>query len=485
MVTTAPPMLVTRARTTLALALATAAASAPAIVGLVLLASFALIANVAWSAAAGFAAGALLVRADRRLALAAGIALWVWFASGIGTPASDSDGLGLPDLETAWWHALTTGTAIAAFVTGCRPRRRVVAVAILGLLAVLGLMWHVLRLQRGDDLRRCSHVVLAGGAVLSAWLGSRRRVASAIAAMSFAALQYFVVRDIALAFHDYVPTIAAAALLPATYIAGALAAELADGAAADDGARLVVVVQRHPWRTSLLLAGAVVGLTGPWTWRWYPLHSPFDWMTTLTLLACVVAFIAHAGRGGRSSSDRLAPWLVANLAAIATAMTISSSPFSRNSFELNLLGAAAFAIWPLMAGALMPGSPPGDELPVAARVLPAVMVLFAPIAAAIGRSAEYWTFSAFACLPVAAIAFHAVVRSRLRSATIVGLALCCGCAWQILQPEGRRFRDAESSALLGPVVWTLAGLLVIAARRARSMTAVPLDHPIVDDLAGA
>jgi hypothetical protein len=34
-------------------------------------------------------------------------------------------------------------------------------------------------------------------------------------------------------------------------------------------------------------------------------------------------------------------------------------------------------------------------------------------------------------------------------------------------------------------VWTLAGLLVIAARRARSMTAVPLDHPIVDDLAGA
>jgi hypothetical protein len=45
--------------------------------------------------------------------------------------------------------------------------------------------------------------------------------------------------------------------------------------------------------------------------------------------------------------------------------------------------------------------------------------------------------------------------------------------------------ETAATPFLAPAVWTIAGVLVVAARRARSMTAVPRDHPIVADFGGA
>jgi hypothetical protein len=484
MVTTATTARDAARRNSLPLALASAAASAPAVAGLALAVSLVAVDNIGWSAAAGFASGALLRRADRRLAAAASLALAAWFATRAAPLTRVEGRFGFSE---CWWDLLPAATAVPAFVAGFRPWRGIQAAIVVSVVALVIVVWWPWMPSLELDcsrVRRCAHLALAGGGVLAASLAARGRTWASLVVLVLAAIQFLVIRNNVDRWAEGVDTPAAAALMPATWLAGAMSADLVDGVRGDAGVRLVALVQRRPWITSLAVASAVIGLCGPWTWRWYAFSGYAAQLTTLPLLLCAFAFLAHIGRGGRATSDRAAPWLAANVAGLALAWVISRSPASDLPFAVVLGVAVAASLWPLVSVAVLPGAPPGDLLPLATTVLPAAMLTFPAITAAALRSDEGWPIGAFACLPLAPLAFHAAVRGRLRSWMVVGAAAACGFVWRILTPLGALPHGTPSWPLLAPVVWTLAGVLVVAARRVRSMTAVPLDHPAVADFGG-
>jgi hypothetical protein len=148
----------------------------------------------------------------------------------------------------------------------------------------------------------------------------------------------------------------------------------------------------------------------------------------------------------------------------------------------------AVAVWPLASAALLPGSPPGDETPIAAVAFPVAVVAFPPAGALLLTGgnpqdlADVWAFLTAVCVALVPLAVHALVRSRLQTGLLLALSLTCGIAWEVLYPGPRPRRLVQ--VLLAPATALAIGLLVAAARRARSMTAVPLDHAIVEDFGG-
>src|SRR5207253_230549 len=115
-------------------------------------------------------------------------------------------------------------------------------------------------------------------------LARRRRDGAALIVMALTAGQYLFVRFAVVRLGWIADTVAETLLLDAALIAGAFAAELDEGAAADAGARLVVLVQRRPWITSLVGALVIAALAGPWAWDWYPIHDEIDGVAVVPLV---------------------------------------------------------------------------------------------------------------------------------------------------------------------------------------------------------
>jgi hypothetical protein len=251
---------------------------------------------------------------------------------------------------------------------------------------------------------------------------------------------------------------------------------------------IVVACQRHPWIASAALClgvggAATAGLLGaPDRTR---VH---DVLALLPLVTASFASVGHIGRGARATADRLAPWLAANAVALSAAMVLSSARVWRASFTGMLTFTLIVAVWPLASAALLPGTPPGDETPVAAVAFPAAIVVLPPASALLlaRGGPEFvegaWAIAAWLCVLLIPLAVHALVRSRMPTRLLLALSLACGAAWEVLHPGERR--TGIVSALLAPAAALAVGLLVVAARRARSMTAVPVDHPIVEDFGG-
>jgi hypothetical protein len=268
---------------------------------------------------------------------------------------------------------------------------------------------------------------------------------------------------------------------------------------ADRATRLVVWCQRHPWVTSLAVALAVGTFAGPGIYNWCRHGTSAEVTTVFLLVPAGFAFLAHAGRGARSSWDRFAPWLAANVVATIAALEFCETGLWRVPWTSALEVSVPFAVWPLASAALLPGDPPADAAPAALVGYPAALVLFPPALAAAWRGevwsdADFWAVGMVFCLAIAPLAFHAAVRSRAAPGRLVAVAVLLGFASSVLSSEGRTravfgrvdfwSETRPMSPLLPPAVWLAGALLAVAARRCRSMTAVPADHPVVADFGG-
>ena len=253
--------------------------------------------------------------------------------------------------------------------------------------------------------------------------------------------------------------------------------------------------QRHPWWTSVVVALTIGFFAGPWTMELCDRHSPDTVMTLMMLIPAAVSCLAHVGRGGRTTSDRLAPWLAANVAVVATSLAYSEMPSWGVRFTSALIVLMPFAVWPLVTAVLLPGDPPGDETPAALLGYPLTLVLFPPILAAVFRDRDTWAIGTAFCLALVPLAMHAVVRCRWPTGNVVGGAMLLGAASYVLRLaqmtiwsatwDDFHSRRRGMLPFLPVVVWVACALMAVAARRCRSMTAVPADHPIVEDFGAA
>jgi hypothetical protein len=493
-VTPAPPPRVVRFERTVALALASAAASAPSVVGVALAALAVLPGNAIWAVACGFAAGAVALQGRRSarllvvLLLVAGLAVpLVHLGSSVRPYVLTPD-----DAAASVARVLVGATALTACVVALSQRHRVFValgaalMADLCAVAIAGLVvgWTIER-------TRWTELALAALTLVVAELARRRRDLAAVVLLGVAMAVCVASRHWLLGSSDVLGTAVAVMLLPLAYLAGAFAADLEEGVAPDGGTRLVVLAQRRPWATSVAIAAAIVGATCPWAVERLR-HANANTVTTcLLLVPAAFAFLAHAGRGGRATIDRLAPWLAANVAVAGSAFAYAALTPWGIHWTSALMVLVPFAVWPLVCAALLPGEPPAGETPAALICYPATLVLFPPILAAVFRSADLWAVGTAACLAIVPLALHATVRSRRTTPQILAAAVLLGAASAAIRPagpaeeavraDGNHVERLAMSAALPPIVWLLGALMAVAARRCRSMTAVPRDHPIVED----
>jgi hypothetical protein len=259
--------------------------------------------------------------------------------------------------------------------------------------------------------------------------------------------------------------------------------------------RAVVFCQRHPWWTSLVVAVLITAYGGPGIYNWWRGQAAPMLMTALLPVPAGFAFLAHAGRGGRTPMDRLAPWLAANVVALVAAVAFCDTRWWNVPWTAALLVTMPFAIWPLVAAVLLPGDPPGDETPVALIGYPAALVLLPPALAEVYGIADMWVVATALGLAIVPLAVHAVVRSPWPTVRVLAVATFLGFTSSVLQlwhlqygvldPVWFFAGGRKMPLLFPPAVWFAGALLAVAARRCRSMTAVPADHPIVEDFGAA
>jgi hypothetical protein len=464
-------------------AFASAALTAPVAFAMALVASALVFRNVGWAVAACFIAGRLAGPRLPRMTMLGAVALLV----AAGERFSVILDLRRFDLERIELYGLCAG----ALLVGARSPRLGVAAMLPCVACFLPVFAEgPSRLMVAHPRDAVAALPLAVGTFLVVVLAARRRAGAAFVVLLAAAAlvwagprvlfpdeAFHVVFD-PRSFEEVWPSFA---LLLVAHLAGTIAAAIDEGARADGGVGLVVFCQRRPWFTSFVLGVGVAVLAGPGSaGRFGGRIGADDEIRILSCLPFVTAAFAallHVGRGARSTIDRFAPWLAANLATVVIACSWAVQP----SWPLLLPGTIGLALlvaeWPLACAAILPGTPPGDRLDLAAAAL-SCLCLVPPLLEICLHDHIVWTVAAAECALAVPLVVHALARSPVRARWILLGAVAVGCAWEFARPE-------YSRRLVGPVVWLLVALCVLAARRCRSMTAVPRDHPIVADFGGA
>ena len=261
----------------------------------------------------------------------------------------------------------------------------------------------------------------------------------------------------------------------------------------DPDVRLVVWAQRHPWPVSAGVVTLTMAAAGPWI---HADRTPNGNLGDVDLLLVVLglgsAALLHLGLSAADRFDRLA-W-PAGCCALSILLAWSWSATTRVPFIAALGVGAIVCAGCAAANAVLPGTPTSRPLRGLAALLVA-LVLETRVAAEVfdpdvrrGLS----TMLGVAALALAPFAFHASIRSRLPSRAIVLIALGAGVLSAALRspPSGLVKKSSPGGLSEAPrgfwpllLLWVLAGLLIVALRRIRSMSAVPLDHPLRNEFA--
>jgi hypothetical protein len=276
----------------------------------------------------------------------------------------------------------------------------------------------------------------------------------------------------------------AAAGIAAAWTLGRVARRLDADDAADGGVRLVVALQRHPWRVSIAAAVAI-GFLAAVSTGWLPHLAGFHVFDAdlesevvlpwLQATVVAISFVAQIGRGARDPLQRFAPWLAMNVLAVGAALAMAQSP---DRLAGPLMLCLALVVWPLVVELFVSARPVARETPLVALGL-CVLTVASEAAAATDRLPILFLFT-LAILP---LAFQTLARTNIdgRPIFVGGLAagaLVAAAALTSTVPSWRRHAPVPWAYA---AVWPFAAVLVLAARRARSMTAIPRDHPVVAD----
>lgn len=262
----------------------------------------------------------------------------------------------------------------------------------------------------------------------------------------------------------------------------------------DGGTAQVVACQRRPWRVSGALALSILAALALYL-GWVPSialpsaivrHSlQRDALAMAQALIVLVSFATQVGRGGVDAHGRLAPWLVFNVvAAAAAAIFVARTPSLR--FETALLISASLVVWPLVVEFFVTAHAPTRETPAVALVVCALAFAGDAIACALVREPSGSTGHALATaspyftLLALPLAFQTLARTTIATRSLLVGGLAAGAAMALVVALARPHGHGLSLALAA--VWPLGAVLVVVARRFRSMTAIPLDHPVVADL---
>ena len=270
-------------------------------------------------------------------------------------------------------------------------------------------------------------------------------------------------------FTEIFVTAAASVLLPV--VAGRAAAVLARGEDRDGVARLVVRIQRDPWRTALvavLVATAFVRSTESMS------------IADLIVVAAAMALLAHCSAGPVHIA--LAPWAAASVISVPLSFALQARLKDRY-FELTVLPEALLVLYvPLVLGAVVAGART-RRWPWWGWAVLAVVLTVEAINLISGVRPDAWCDEA-ACIWAAAwclvvsFLFHATATSAVPAWLVLAaspfISLLVNDAfygatlgWSSIE----RSRNV-ASLLAGPA----AALLALAARKVRSMTALPADH---------
>ena len=293
-------------------------------------------------------------------------------------------------------------------------------------------------------------------------------------------------------------------LWPATHLAIAFAAgwfTVVPDAPSDAGTAWVIRLQKRPWVTSLVCAAFLAACAGPWVSRGdiFGYRSEADGFR-LAAVVLGVALLYHAGAGRRTAFERLAPLLAAGVVALVLAAGLELTTIEKytsyshgppRAADLGVIAAesrslAAFVVFaPLALGFLCELRVFREETGFAA-VLRALAVTGAGAAACSVDGSLLGDVRV--TIVVVSLAFHAAVASSMSSALIVVVALALGALNVTVHPhlpsapswmDGRPGELVPRDTLLF-AGWFVGGLLVVAARRVRSMTVLPDDHPVTE-----
>jgi hypothetical protein len=217
-------------------------------------------------------------------------------------------------------------------------------------------------------------------------------------------------------------------------------------------------------------------------------QSHRDGHAVAQVLILIVALAVQIGRGARDASGRFAIWLVANVMALGAALLLDAYRRWMTWDEAMLL-ALAILVWPLVVELLVTAHSPVRETPLVAL---GVCVL-AFVADALGcflinapygsRARVYATALPFAALLVLPLAMQTLARTTIASRSLLAGGVAAGAAMALVVALAGPRGHGLSFALAA--VWPLGAVLVVVARRFRSMTAIPLDHPVVADFGPA
>ncbi len=468
--------------------------SEPAFAAVVLL--VANVANVATgldSHAVGlaFLGGLALSRTDRELRVRI-FAGWVALACAARVVPYEmhrlerADSIGMPTL-------LVFTILSAAWSAG---GRRIWAVALSAAAAMA--VWWAVRSGTVHGPIEFLYVGSAAFVVLFIWLGSRGWTTAAAALAGLAAAAGVIVS--AFSAPGVWSVVAAAGSVAESFVAilgltvcGMVARAARRSVPRDHGAMALTTFARRPWVSALFL-GSLLRTESFGAIPWIIGHeSESSGLVILAGVALTSAFLALIASAAAGTIALLAP-----LTAVCVFATIDWT--TSNAFAGGIPGRTApetdSRMLTLVAAMLLPQFVTWAATRPALRLerIRGFLVVGAVLAPCIARSAHVadatWVLAAWPVL-VALVCASAVLDERpsrdvVAFGTLAGLA--SGIAFELAPVAGGWADDAPVD--LTPqrtgwvdfaAVWFLASLLVVIARRARSFTTVPVDHPVFAD----
>jgi hypothetical protein len=240
--------------------------------------------------------------------------------------------------------------------------------------------------------------------------------------------------------------------------------------------RYLVRCQLRPWRASLEIAAAAAGACVAAVFAAAP---PIRYLSVAAALLIAASFACHVTRGARAMADRLAPVLAFTAAAWGVAF-VSRWFGVWPSWDLGERTSAAAVGAMLIAWAvpfrhvMRTGGVPAD------LTLAGIATLGVLLGAV--HDLDKWGM-----LAVTSVAFECAVLCSLRASLVIAFAATLGLAHAGFLVTERPWwntqgtRHWELTLASGPILWVLGAALARIARRGRSMSVIPLDHPVHAD----